>query len=157
MARLASVAVSVNCHSGTPKRSARREATIFRIFCRKHGGDSFGQLIDDGLGGRWGRMAHHCASVTKTQVNMVDSIHTLEMRPSGTFHIDRPGTGPFCHPQHRNPTWHPKACFLEEFPWTGDAPIQIFPAPPTSKHVAGLFPMTLSLSFPTNKASRIKR
>ena len=78
--RLASVAVSVNCQYGRPKRLLELFADPERIFGGKHEGDAFADAAGDGFGDDVGRVAGHGAGVAEAEVDVVVAVNVGEMR-----------------------------------------------------------------------------
>src|SRR5712692_11126670 len=98
--RLASVAVSVNCQYGRPKRAPEIFANPQGVFGGEHEGDAFLGAARDGFGDDGWRVAGHGAGVAEAKVDVVAAIHVSEVRAVGGFHKNRKSAGPFFHPVH---------------------------------------------------------
>ena len=70
------------------------------VFGGEHQRDSVIGLARDRRGGWRGRVAGHGAGVAQAEVNVIVTVHILEMRAVGFGNEDGKFAGPFFHPVH---------------------------------------------------------
>ena len=116
MLRLASVADTVNCHSGSPNRSASSAAAAAASAVGSMKVAPRSSCASIAATGRCRRMPAHRAGVAEAEVDEVDPVLALEMGTACSAHVERPWTRPLLHPQHRDAAWEVLASSLPHRP-----------------------------------------